>query len=77
MNEVATRCGWAPANLSRVLNGPNVPKLDRVDALAQAFGVQPWELLRDPDEPASEMEFDRAMEIVKKGVEALKKKSGN
>lgn len=39
LNEVARRCGWTASMVKRIEDGETVPGFDKVQQLAEAFGV--------------------------------------
>ena len=49
--KIAEQTGIDPGNLNRIVNGKQWPTPDRIDALAEFFGVMPWFLFYPPDAP--------------------------
>jgi len=45
-SELAVRAGFNDPNLNRIISGKQEPTIKRLEALAQAFGIQVYEILR-------------------------------
>lgn len=49
ITELAKLTGITNANISNMIHGKTSPNLDTLDRLANALGVETWELLKEKD----------------------------
>lgn len=60
--QLADRLGTSPQNLAQYENGKRQPKLETLDRIATALGVDVWELYEDYELPENDKEFNHAWE---------------
>jgi transcriptional regulator with XRE-family HTH domain len=72
--ELARKCGIAQSNIAQILSEANEnPGLERIEAIAEALGVKPYQLLMDPGDKPVLTEADYA-EAVRVWAQSLAKK---
>lgn len=49
--EFLRKTGMSPSSLAGYLKGENAASIDQLDRIADALGVDPWELLKPPNTP--------------------------
>lgn len=54
--ELAKRIGMSRVSISNMIAGRQSPPVDTLDKIADALGVEAWELLKSPDEIMPKME---------------------
>ena len=60
--ELAERMGTSPQNLAQYENGKRQPKLETLDKIAAALGIDVWELYEGYELPENDKEFENAWE---------------
>lgn len=72
--QLAEKCGFAQANVSQILSEDNEnPGLKRIEQIAHALGVKPYELLMDSSDRPALTEADYA-DAVRIWAQSLAKK---
>lgn len=54
ITRLAEETGMKNANISNLIHGKASPTLDTITRLSKALGVEPWEMLKDPEEGDNE-----------------------
>jgi len=75
--DLAKRAGIETSSLSLYVNGKRSPRLKVIDAIADAFGVEAYELLRDPSSDSNVARLKEVKGLVAAAHEVLKKVSSD
>lgn len=79
--EIRAKTGFSASQLDRYISGETVPGVDQLEKIAEALGVQPWELIKPeaalPTPQPNPPTVDALLAVIKEQEKRLEEKVAN